>query len=119
MVEASVVEVSARGSVTQVEARRAHLTRSGVVQDEVGQWQCVQARSGLGGTSVKDVPKANMDAPGTKGLVNNGRCKFACGFCEKVTGHQGSECWDEGGKRRVNFRWLFENGKCDGRGQPK
>jgi len=71
-------------------------------------------------------PKAhdyNMDAPGTKGLVNNGRCRFACGFCEKVTGHQGSECparcWDEGGKRRVNFRWLFENGKCDGRGQPK
>ena len=65
----------------------------------------------------------NMDAPGTKGLVNSGRCRFACGFCEKVTGHQGSECparcWDEGGKRRVNFRWLFENGKCDGRGQPK
>jgi hypothetical protein len=62
-----------------------------------------------------------MDAPG-KGLVNGGRCKFACGFCKKVTGHQASECpakqWDEGGKRKVNFRWLFDNGKCDGKGQP-
>jgi hypothetical protein len=63
-----------------------------------------------------------MDAPGTKGLVNNGNTRFPCAFCEKNLGHQMTECpakqWDVGGKRRVNFRWLFENGKCNGRGQP-
>lgn len=63
-----------------------------------------------------------MDAPGTKGLVNNGNTRFPCAFCEKNLGHQMTECpakqWDAGGKRRVNFRWLFENGKCNGRGQP-
>ena len=63
----------------------------------------------------------HMDAPGGGIHYDKRPTKFRCGFCNAV-GHQASECppreWHKGGVKFVNFRWLFREGKCDGRGQP-
>jgi len=63
----------------------------------------------------------HMDAPGGGIHYDKRPTKFNCGFCNAV-GHQASECppreWHKGGVKFVNFRWLFKEGKCDGKGQP-
>jgi hypothetical protein len=62
-----------------------------------------------------------MDAPVTAGVVHQPGtgCKIPCGGCRKI-GHIFSECparrWQEAGKDRVNWRWLFEQGYVNGKG---
>jgi hypothetical protein len=73
------------------------------------------------GSFIKN-SKFYMDAPGTRGIINNVQnCSRVCTGCSQV-GHQFTECpareWQLNGLTYVNWRWLFDKGFCTAEGFP-